>query len=208
MKTRRAFLLSCATAVPAIATAATAAKTLEDRPAIRTCPRATGGPNAKRFPQVLVRDQFKEQAWFYQELIENKIALVSFASAKGDAYYPIISNLVKVQDMLKDRLGKDVFMYTVTTNPYQDTPETLKKLADQHGANWRFLSGDPDSIRQILDAFYVRGTIDGLMWIGNERIGRWASIPSRQHPLFIAEVVARLSTGKHYKPFLVDMHSV
>lgn len=208
MKSRRAFLAAAAAAVPAAATAAVASKTDENNPAFKTCPRATGGPNAQRFPQVIVQDQNKKKAWFYEELVNNKLVLVSFTSLKGEKYYPILSNLVKVQDMLADRLGDDVLMYTITTDPHRDSPDGLKALAEQHGAKWQFLTGEPDAIREILASFNARGSITALSWIGNEKTGRWLNKPSRLQPLYIAEAVARLSTGQQHKPFLVDMHSV
>ncbi len=153
-------------------------------------------------------NQHKQKAWFYEELIHDKLVLVNFTSVKGEQHYPIVSNMVKVQNMIGDRLGKDVFIYTISTDPYHDSPESLKELADAHGAKWQFLTGDPDDMRAILNGFGIRGTINGLSWVGNEKTGRWMTKASRQHPLYIAEAVARLSTGKHYKPFLVDMHSV
>lgn len=208
MKSRRAFLASAALAMPAAAVAATGSKALENNPAFKACPRASGGPTAHRFPQVVVQDQHKQKAWFYEELINNKVVLINFTSVKGEQHYPILDNLVKVQAMLEDRLGKDVFMYTITTAPHQDTPDKLKQLADAHGAKWRFLTGQPNDVREILSAFGVHGLINGIAWVGNEKTGRWLSKASRQHPLYIAEAVARLSTGKHHKPFLVDMHSV
>jgi len=60
----------------------------------------------------------------------------------------------------------------------------------------------------VLGAFGVHGSIYGISWIGNEKTGRWMSKVSRQHPLYLAEAVARLSTGTHHRPFLVDMRSV
>lgn len=206
--TRRAFLSSAAMAVPAAAAAVTAPKAKKDNPAFKNCPRAKGGPTASRFPQVIVEDQFKRKAWFYEEMVNDKLVLVSFTSVRGEKYYPILNNLVKVQNMLQDRLGKDVFMYTITTNPERDTPEDLKQLAEKHGANWQFITGKPENIREILGAFNARGSLHALSWIGNEGTGRWMNKPSRLHPLYIAEAVARLSTGKEHKPFLVDMHSV
>lgn len=206
--TRRAFLASAAVAIPAVATAAVAKTGKADDSAFKNCPRAKGGPTASRFPQVIVEDQFKKKAWFYEEMVNEKLILVSFTSVKGEQYYPILDNLVKVQNMLKDRLGKDVFMYTITTSPERDTPEDLKKLAEKHGANWQFITGEPEDIREILGAFNARGSLHALSWIGNEKTGRWLNKPSRLHPLYIAEAVARLSTGKDHKPFLIDMHSV
>ncbi len=206
--TRRTFLAGVAAAVPLAATAAVAPGSGKDNPAFKTCPRARGGKNASRFPQVIVQDQNKQKAWFYEDLIADKLVLVSFTSVKGENYYPLLSNLVKVYQMIEDRVGKDVQMYTVTTDPYHDTPDALKALADKYGAKWRFLTGAPEDIREILASFNARGSLYALTWIGNEKTGRWLNKPSRLQPLYIAEAVARLSTGKQHKPFLVDMHSV
>ncbi len=209
MKSRRAFLAATAISLPAVAATAVAGpKVLADNPAFKACPRANGGPHAERFPQVIVQDQHKKKFWFYEELINNKLVLVNFTSVTGEKHYPIISNLVKVQDMLQDRLGKDVYMYTISTRPFFDTPDKLKDLADSHGAKWKFLTGEVSDIHEVLAAFGVHGSISALTWVGNEKTGRWMSKVSRQHPLYIAEAVARLSTGKQYRPFLVDMHSV
>jgi protein SCO1/2 len=206
--TRRTFLAGAAAAIPVAATAAVAPGAVQDNPAFKTCPRATGGKNASHFPQVIVQDQHHEKAWFYEDLLADKLVLVSFTSVKGEQYYPLLNNLVKVHAMIEDRVGKDVQMYTVTTDPYHDTPQALKELADKHGAKWRFLTGAPEDVREILAAFNARGSLYGLSWIGNEKTGRWMNKPSRLQPLFIAEAVARLSTGKQHKPFLVDEHSV
>jgi len=204
--TRRAFFASAMAAIPAAAATAAGVK-FDNNPAFRTCARASGGPNANRFPQIIVQDQHGKKGWLYDDLLKDKLTLVSFTSVKGEQYYPILNNLVKVQEMLGDRLGKQVFMYTITTNPYDDTPEDLKALAEQHGANWQFLTGKAEDVREALTAFHARGSLFGVTWIGNEQTGRWLTKPSQLHPLYIAEAVARLSTGKDHKPFLIDMHS-
>src|SRR3546814_6444309 len=98
----------------------------------------------------------------------------------------LIDNMVKVQEMLGDRLGDDVHMYTITTKPEVDTAESLKQYAAAKGARWKFLSGDPASIRKILTAFNVMGSIHGLTWVGNQRTGRWLTKPARVQPIFIA----------------------
>jgi len=209
--TRRTFLAGAAAAIPVVATAAVVPDAVKDNPAIKTCPRAIGGKNAYRFPQVLVQDQYKQKAWFYDDLLANKLVLVSFTSVKGEDYYPVLNNLVKARQIIEDRVGKvgkDVHMYTITTDPYRDTPEDLKALAEKHGADWRFFTGSPEDVREIMASFNARGSLYGLTWIGNERTGRWVKKPSQLQPLFIAEPVARLATGAQHKPFLVDMHSV
>ena len=207
MKNRRIFMTSLALALPSLVIAKQEINKTDDD-SFRACPRGVSGPIADRFPQVIVTDQHKQKAWFYEELIHRKLVLVNFTSVRGEKHFPVVSNMVKVQNMIGDRLGKDVFMYTISTDAYHDTPESLKELADKHGAKWRFLTGNPDDMRQVLFGFGIRGRINGLAWVGNEKTGRWMTKASRQHPLYIAEAVARLSTGKNFKPFLVDMHSV
>jgi len=209
--TRRNFLAGAAAALPVAAGAAVIPDAAKDNPAIKTCPRAVGGKNASRFPQVIVRDQHGEKAWFYEDLLADKLVLVSFTSVRGEDYYPVLNNLTKVREIINDRIGKvgqDVHMYTVTTDPRRDTPDALRELAEKHGADWRFFTGEPEDIREILASFNARGSLYGLTWIGNEKTGRWTKKPSQLQPLFIAEPVARLATGKHHLPFLVDMHSV
>lgn len=209
MKDRRKMLALLAVGLPSLAAAGTGESlALAKKSAFKDCPRGITGPTAHRFPQAVVTDQNKEKAWFYEELIHDKIVLVNFTSVRGEKHYPIVANMVKVQNMIGDRLGKDVFIYTISTDPYHDTPESLKELADSHGAKWQFLTGAPEDVKGILQGFGIRGTINGLSWVGNEKTGRWMTKATRQHPLYIAEAVARLSTGKHFKPFLVDMHSV
>lgn len=205
--TRRSFLAGAVVA-PMVATAAVASEIVIDKSVYKACPRAKGGKNASRFPQVIVKDQHKRKSWFYEDLIADKLVLVSFTSVKGEAYYPVLNNLVKAKQIIGDRIGKDVQMYTVTTDPYRDTPDALKAMAAKHGANWRFLTGAPEDIREIMSSFNAHGALYGLTWIGNEKTGRWMKKPSQLQPLFIAEAVGRLATGKQHKPFLVDMHSV
>lgn len=207
--TRRAFL-SGAAALP-VAAAAAAAGQAADHSVYKTCARATGGKNAHRFPQVIVQDQHHRKSWFYENLIADKLVLVSFTSVRGEEYYPVLNNLVKVREIIEGKVGKvgrDVHMYTVTTDPRRDTPEDLARLAARHGADWPFLTGATEDVREILASFNARGSLFGLTWIGNERTGRWTKKPSQLQPLFIAEPVARLATGERHRPFLVDMHSV
>jgi len=207
-KSRREFLIAAGAVLPVAATAALASESVQNKSAFIPCPRATGGPNASHFPRTVVQDQQRHKAWFYQDLIRGKLVLISFTSVWGEKHYPVLDHLVEVQKMLKDRLEKDVFMYTFTTDPRRDGPDELKRLAEAHGARWRFFSGESDAVTEVLTAFNVRGRINALTWVGNEQTGRWIRRPSRQRPLEIVELVARLSTGDAYKPFLVDRHSI
>ncbi len=207
MKSRRTVLAAMAVGVPGVALAATTPAVENAIAPAKATARAGGLRTSRNFPQVQVQDQDGKEFTFYDDLVKDKIVLISFASIDGEKHYPIIDNLVKVQEMVGDRLGKDVFMYTVTTKPETDTPAGLKEYAKKKGARWQFLSGEPAAIREILSSFNVMGSIHGRSWVGNDKTNRWMGKVSRVHPIFIAEAVARVSTGAQHKPYLIDMHS-
>ena len=64
----------------------------------------------------------------------------------------VTEKLAQVHRAMKDRMGKDLFMYSITLYPEQDDPAALKKFATMHGAllpGWTFLTGDPYDIETI-----------------------------------------------------------
>lgn len=203
-KARRALLLAAAAHIPLTV----GAEQSNRESVFKACPRARNGSNAQRFPHVIVEDQYKRKSWFYEELIAQRLVIVSFTSVSGEQTLPIIDRLLEVHKELQNRLTHKVPIYTITTNPYEDTPGSLRRLAEGKGAEWTFLTGRPQSIKEILASFNARGRLNALLWIGNERTGRWLNKPVSLPPLFIAEAVARLSTGGDHRPFMVNMRSV
>jgi protein SCO1/2 len=94
---------------------------------------------------------------------------------------------VKVQKELGERLGNDVFFYSITLDPMRDTPGVLKKYAIANGAKtgWSFLTGNARDIEKIrrslgmvdsdpeIDKDYTQHT--GMIVIGNEKLDFWTS---------------------------------
>src|SRR3546814_10134104 len=98
---RRNALMTLGVGVPALALAANAAAKTPvaadpRNPMLLACERPVDSDLAKRFPQVLVNDHNGEKFWFYENLIQDKLVLLSFASIDGEQAYPIIENIVKV----------------------------------------------------------------------------------------------------------------
>ena len=71
--------------------------------------------------------------------------------------YPVIDNLVSVQRLLGDRVGREVFMYSLTVDPEHDTPRVLRAFADRHGVGpgWLFLTGEPDIIHALRSRLFA-----------------------------------------------------
>lgn len=106
--------------------------------------------------------------------------------------------------MLGERVGRDVFMYSISLDPEVDTPEVLAEYAEDYGvkAGWVFLTGDYDEteeLRHQLGVYDPDPIIDadktqhaGLLVYGNERIGRWAALPSLDKPKYILRALSRV----------------
>jgi protein SCO1 len=104
------------------------------------------------FPNVTLDTHDGTRVKFYDDLIKDKIVLVNFIYAECVGICPAVTNnLVKVQRALGDRVGKDIFMYSLTLQPVHDTPKVLREYAEMHGVGpgWKFLTGAPDDIETL-----------------------------------------------------------
>ena len=109
---------------------------------------------ASHFTNASLLTHENKQVNFYDDLIKGKQVIINLMYATCEGACPIItSKLIKVHNALKDRMGKDLFMYSITLKPEQDDTEALKKFAEMHGAanlpGWVFLTGNPEDIETI-----------------------------------------------------------
>ena len=112
--------------------------------------------------------------------------------------------MLQVQEALGKRLGKDVFMYSMTLQPEFDRPKDLKDYAKRYGIKpgWSLLTGQPtemEIIRRKLGFFNDDPKIDadlknhtGMLRIGNEKLDRWFMMPVLSSPKQIAREILQL----------------
>ncbi len=196
MKSRREFLTLGASALPALALTACASQTPANKLAAIAndggtthCRKAGAGASAKYFPSLVVMTHEGRKAWFYDDLIKGKIVGINFMSVQGESRLPVTANLAKVQDLLGNRLGEDVFMVSITTDPERDTPQALEAFARRHGARqgWVFVTGKPDEINALMHHLGSHGHGAGAgnhntFRYGNESYARWASFHAMAKP--------------------------
>src|SRR5260370_666382 len=73
---------------------------------------------------------------FYDDLIKDKIVTINFFFSRCKDVCPlVIANLVKVQKILADQVGRELFMYSFTLKPEEDTVDVLKHHMEMHGVN-------------------------------------------------------------------------
>ena len=163
---------------------------------------ATWGANY--FPNVPLITQDGDTVHFFDDLIKDKIVAVNFIYTTCPDSCPLeTAQLVRVQDILGDRLGHDVFFYSITIDPEHDTPEVLKAYKAKFGANWTFLTGKESDIillRRKL-GLYIEEIQDGSnnhnvsMIIGNQATGRWMKRSPFENPHVLADQLGNWLTG-------------
>jgi protein SCO1/2 len=103
-------------------------------------------------PNVPVVTQDGKTLNFYDDLIKDKIVVLSFIYTSCKDICPLATaRLGEAQELLGDRVGRDIFFYSISIEPERDTPERLKQYADAFhaGPGWLFLTGLPEDIKTI-----------------------------------------------------------
>jgi len=131
-------------------------------------------------PNVPVVTQDGRTLKFYDDLIKDKIVVLSFIYTSCKDICPLAtSRLGEAQERLGDRVGRDIFFYSISIDPEHDTPERLKQYADAFhaGPGWQFLTGLPEDIQTIRFKFGDRRPelIDHRndVVLGNGTTGEW-----------------------------------
>ena len=152
----------------------------EQRPFVREVDIA-GGERIE-IADLLLRDQDGRKVRFYSDLIKDKIVVLSFfyttctyvCTRQGTTF----SNL---QSLLGERLGKDVFLISVTTDPAKDTTGRLKTWGKRYDLQpgWTLVTGDTQEMNKLLIPFTGNPAGAGMhlpsTFIGNDKTGRWTS---------------------------------
>jgi protein SCO1 len=107
---------------------------------------------AEYFPNVPVVTHDGRELKFYEDVLKGKIVVISFIYTSCSNICPLMTaRLSQVKDMLGDRVGRDIFFYSITLDPILDGPEVLKEYAETYhaGPGWQFLTGTPENIDLI-----------------------------------------------------------
>jgi len=155
------------------------------------------------FPEVTLRTQDNEKVQFYEDLIKDKIVMINFFYARCEGVCPgITANLVRVQKLLGERIGRDIFMYSISLKPSEDSPKVLKAYSHlfHMRPGWKLLTGNPEDLellRRSLGFTNPDPKLDqdksqhiGNIRYGNEPLMLWAACPGLAHAEWIAESVS------------------
>ncbi|HMG34982.1 MAG TPA: SCO family protein [Blastocatellia bacterium] len=162
--------------------------------------RARERVRRRYFPDVILTTHEGKSARFYEDLIKDKSVVLNMMYADCEGVCPgITANLVRVQTLLGDRVGRDIFFYSLTLKPERDDSTALKHYAEIHkvGPGWLFLTGklaDVELLRRKLGFTNPDPKLDadtsehiGNIRFGNEPRTQWAACPGLAKPTWIVE---------------------
>ena len=161
----------------------------------------------RHLPDVLLQTHQGNHALFYDDLVRDKLVLISFMYVNcEDGTCPLTThNLTKVQRVLAQRLPGRVHLYSITLDPERDTPEALRAHARAHraGEGWLFLRATPadtERLRRGLGFYDLDPTVDArrsshaaMLRYGNEPRQLWGTMPGLADPAVIARAVQRIA---------------
>ncbi|HET7200776.1 MAG TPA: SCO family protein [Burkholderiales bacterium] len=151
---------------------------------------------ADYFPNVPLMTQDGTAVRLYDDLLKGKSVAINvmYTSCKDEC--PLeTARLVQVQKLLGERMGKDIFFYSISIDPKRDTPEVLKAYAQKYGVGpgWLFLTGKEEDIKLATRKLGLSGrraaaSKDGhspSLMVGNEPTGQWMRNSAVDNPRFL-----------------------
>ena len=152
------------------------------------------------FPNVTLTTHEGMRVRFYDDLVKGRIVAIDLIYTTCKYACPLeTARMVQVQRALGDRVGRDIFFYSITIDPEHDTPAVLKDYAEKYhvGPGWQFLTGsaaDIDLLSKKLGLYSEPDPTnpDGhtpMLLVGNEVTGQWMRNSALDNPKFLARTI-------------------
>lgn len=132
------------------------------------------------FSDVVLINQYGETMRFYSDLLRGRTVVINtFFTSCTSACPVVIGKLVQIQNWLGDRLGRDVYLISITVDPEADTVQALRAYAEKVGAKrgWYFVAGAKENVDWALSriGYFVeeKESHTNLLLLGNEQEKVW-----------------------------------
>jgi protein SCO1/2 len=155
------------------------------------------------FPNIELVTSKGERVSFYDDLLKDKIVILNMMYAHCEGICPTTTaNLKKVRAILRDEINHDIYVYSITVKPEQDSPADLADYAKMHEVDdpkWLFLTGKPDELDTLRhatgfadpnpDVDRDKARHSGMLRYGNEPLAIWGSCQGSADPSWIAKEI-------------------
>ncbi|HEY9402653.1 MAG TPA: SCO family protein [Pyrinomonadaceae bacterium] len=174
-----------------------------NQPATVPAPAGNAPAAQKYFTDVELVNQNGERMRLYSDVLKDRVVVVNafFATCQGSCL-PMNRNLEKLQTAFKERMGKDLYIISISVDPTVDTPQALKEYAKKLNAapGRLFLTGKKENVDWALYKLgqYVeqREQHTNIFIIGNERTGLWKKAFGLAKPEELVKIVETVLNDK------------
>ena len=155
---------------------------------------------ADYFPNVELITQDGARVRLYDDLLKGKSVAINVIYTRCKDECPLeTARMAQLQGILGERMGKDIFFYSISIDPGYDTPKVLKAYAEKYGVGpgWLFLTGKPEDIKRVAkkiglsrgsDSANKDGHTASLM-VGDVDSGQWMRNSAVDNPQFLAVTI-------------------
>ena len=161
---------------------------------------ASQGRGAAYFPNTPLVTHQGHSVRFYDDLVAGKVVAINFIfTSCPDSCPAETAKLQRVREELGDRVGDDIFMYSISIDPDHDTPEVLAEYRKKFGIGpgWTFLTGSEDEIihfRKRLGLYMEEIQNEDrnhnvTFIVGNDRTGKWVKRSPFDNPKALANLI-------------------
>lgn len=162
---------------------------LFERPQIRDVQLDSEG----EFVDVLLNKRIGDPLRMDDKRTRNKLVLVNWFTTRYEQQVWIMENLAEIARRLENKVGRDIFINSVSTDPGYDTVERLQAFAKklQAPTGWTFVRATGGASQALVGRMgRVRGyTSTQEIFYGTPN-GFWGTFPAENTP---AEVAYRLT---------------
>lgn len=143
------------------------------------------------FPEVTVETSEGKTLRLYQDLVQGKVVMLHYMSIKNEASFPVVANVLAIAKRFGDKLGKDVHIISISSDPQYDTAARLRVFAKHMGIpkqGWDFVRMSGESSTLLASRMHghahhpVPNAIVDLIQYGNEPVGLWGGFPAGIDP--------------------------
>ena len=168
---------------------------------------APAGRMPWRMPDVALYTQDGKCVRLTEDLLRDRVVVIHLLYAGWAGHARLMRNLERVHDLLRDRFGRDAWLLSLCIDRNVDSSEKLAAYAGPGAERdgWLTLTGDGqaiDAVRRALGACDPDPALDadrsrfaGVLTLGSDRTGRWASLPALLDPVDIVARIRRLDAS-------------
>lgn len=130
--------------------------------------------------------------------VQKKLVLINFFSTRHEQQLQQMRNLAEVAKRLDKKIGRDVFINSVSLDPSHDTVERLEKLAKELDApaGWTFVRASTHAGNELVGRMNrLRGYMRPSLVFYGSPTGYWGTFPGLNSPDELADRIARSIPG-------------